>query len=67
VKNGQTVDLANSRNTGYNIRIPEDALHSMGRDSVPLADGSGDYWGIFTATHNLHCLVSSFPLQKDII
>ncbi|PMD34175.1 hypothetical protein L207DRAFT_638723 [Hyaloscypha variabilis F] len=41
---------------GYNIRIPEHALHSMGRKSIPLADGSGDSWGILAATHNLHCL-----------
>lgn len=41
---------------GYNIRIPSKTLHKMNRNSVLLADDSGDYWGILSSYHNLHCL-----------
>jgi len=41
---------------GYNIRVQPKVLHEMGRQSVALADGSGDYWGILASYHNLHCL-----------
>lgn len=42
---------------GYNTRLSPRQLEEMGQTSLPLADGSGDHWGIMNSFHNLHCLV----------
>jgi hypothetical protein len=42
---------------GYNTRLSPSVLEEMGQSSIPLADGSGDHWGIMNSFHNIHCLV----------
>ncbi|RDW81845.1 hypothetical protein BP6252_02957 [Coleophoma cylindrospora] len=39
-----------------NIRISGDELFKMNETSLPLIDGSGDYWGSLEVYHQLHCL-----------
>jgi hypothetical protein len=44
---------------GMNFRIPKELAKQTGFESIQLGDGTGDYWGTLTVSHNLHCLVRS--------
>ncbi|PVH78108.1 hypothetical protein DL98DRAFT_590632 [Cadophora sp. DSE1049] len=39
-----------------NIRITKEEVQRLGRPSVALSDGSGDYFGTLDVYHQLHCL-----------
>ncbi|XMA20260.1 hypothetical protein WAI453_013051 [Rhynchosporium graminicola] len=39
-----------------NIRITKEEVEKLGRPSIQLSDGSGDYFGTLDVYHQLHCL-----------
>ena len=43
--------------TGYAIRVPAGSVETLGLESIPLNDGSGDVWVSMNIYHHLHCLV----------
>lgn len=45
-----------------NTRVSKETLDTINRTSIPLQDGSGEYWVNFNVFHNLHCLVSDSVL-----
>lgn len=40
------------------MRVHPDEAKAAGFESVEIADGSGDVYGLPVVFHNLHCLVS---------
>ncbi|KAH7412777.1 hypothetical protein BKA64DRAFT_637469 [Cadophora sp. MPI-SDFR-AT-0126] len=49
-----------------NIRITKQEVQQLGRSSVALSDGSGDYFGTLDVYHQLHCLFLMSNFKKYI-
>lgn len=47
------------------IRLSEDELVNLGRNSTLIPDGSGDYIGALDVYHQLHCVVSDRMPESD--
>jgi hypothetical protein len=45
------------------MRVHPDEAKAAGFESVEIADGSGDVYGLPVVFHNLHCLVSHLLLS----